>query len=94
MRRPPDRLGATTRMTETDPAPLPTPTPVLRCDGLHKRYGRTVAVDQVSLDVRPGEIVGLDDIEHVAEAQCLGGVHEVTRVEQPQRRLETDDPRQ
>jgi ABC-2 type transport system ATP-binding protein len=40
----------------TDPPPPPD---VLRCDGLRKRYGRTVAVDDVSFAVHAGEIVGL-----------------------------------
>ena len=32
---------------------------VLSVEGLRKTYGATVAVDGVSFDVRPGEIVGL-----------------------------------
>ena len=31
----------------------------LRVEGLSRRYGRLVALDQVSLEVRPGEVVGL-----------------------------------
>jgi len=37
----------------------PAPAPVLSVQGLCKSYGSTVAVHQVSFDVRPGEIVGL-----------------------------------
>jgi ABC-2 type transport system ATP-binding protein len=32
---------------------------VIEVSGIHKRYGRVVAVDDVSFDVRPGEIFGL-----------------------------------
>ena len=34
-------------------------TPVIRVDAVRKTYGRTVAVDEVSFDVQPGEIFGL-----------------------------------
>jgi ABC-2 type transport system ATP-binding protein len=34
-------------------------TPVVQVAGIRKTYGRTVAVDDVSLDVQPGEIFGL-----------------------------------
>ena len=33
--------------------------PVLECKGLPKRFGRTAALDEVSLTVEPGRIVGL-----------------------------------
>ena len=33
--------------------------PVLECKGLTKRFGRTTALDEVSLTVEPGRIVGL-----------------------------------
>src|SRR4029453_4980806 len=33
--------------------------PVVRVEGIRKHYGRTIAVDDVSFDVRPGEIFGL-----------------------------------
>jgi ABC-2 type transport system ATP-binding protein len=36
-----------------------TSAPVIRVDGIRKTYGRTVAVDDVSFDVHPGEIFGL-----------------------------------
>ena len=32
---------------------------VIQVENLHKRYGGTVAVDDVSLEVRPGEVLGL-----------------------------------
>ena len=35
------------------------PDPVIRVSGIRKTYGRTVAVDDVSLDVEAGEIFGL-----------------------------------
>ena len=34
-------------------------TPAIWCSGLSKRYGRRPAVDDVSLEVRPGEVLGL-----------------------------------
>ena len=36
-----------------------TPQPVIRVAAIRKTYGRTVAVDDVSFDVQPGEIFGL-----------------------------------
>jgi ABC-2 type transport system ATP-binding protein len=38
---------------------LPMPPPAIHVAGLRKAYGRTVAVDDVSFDVEPGEIFGL-----------------------------------
>src|ERR1700681_763565 len=35
------------------------PEPVVRVDAIRKTYGRTVAVDEVSFEVQPGEIFGL-----------------------------------
>ncbi|HVL26964.1 MAG TPA: ABC transporter ATP-binding protein [Acidimicrobiales bacterium] len=35
------------------------PPPAIWCSGLRKRYGRQVAVDDVSLEVRRGEVLGL-----------------------------------
>ena len=40
-------------------ASTPPVTPALRCRGLRKRFGSTVAVDGIDLDVAAGEIVGL-----------------------------------
>jgi len=39
--------------------PSPTPPPVIRVSGCRKTYGAMVAVDDVSFDVRDGEIFGL-----------------------------------
>ena len=33
--------------------------PMLRVDGLSKQFGSLAAVQNVSLDIKPGEIVGL-----------------------------------
>ena len=41
-------------MTSADPQP-----PVLSVSGLHKAFAEVVAVEEVSFEVRPGEIVGL-----------------------------------
>ena len=38
---------------------MPKPQPVIRVDGIRKRYGAQVAVDDVSFEVRQGEIFGL-----------------------------------
>ena len=35
------------------------PPPVVRVDSVRKTYGRTIAVDEVSFEVQPGEIFGL-----------------------------------
>jgi putative phosphonate transport system ATP-binding protein len=44
----------------SDDAPrLITAPPLLRADGLRKTYGRIVAVDGVSLEVYPGEVMGI-----------------------------------
>ena len=36
-----------------------TTTPVIRVDAVRKTYGRTVAIDEVSFEVQPGETFGL-----------------------------------
>jgi ABC-2 type transport system ATP-binding protein len=36
-----------------------TPDPIVRVDGLSKRYGRTVALDGVSLEIKPNELFAL-----------------------------------
>ena len=50
-------------MTQTaavaPPAPAPPETPAVWCSGLRKRYGKQVAVHDVSLEVGRGEVVGL-----------------------------------
>ena len=38
---------------------MSSPEPAVRVTGLHKRYGRQIAVDDVSFDVQRGEIFGL-----------------------------------
>ena len=32
--------------------------PVIRADSLSKRFGRVEALDRLTLDVRPGEVLG------------------------------------
>jgi ABC-2 type transport system ATP-binding protein len=46
-------------MTECLTSIRVTPPPVVHVAAIRKTYGRTVAVDDVSFDVRPGEIFGL-----------------------------------
>jgi ABC-2 type transport system ATP-binding protein len=47
----------------TDPAAVPdavrSEAPAIRCQGLHKRFGETVALQSVDLEVRRGECFGL-----------------------------------
>ncbi len=45
--------------TPPPPAPHSTATPALHAQGLRKRYGTRVAVDDVSLQVAPGELLAL-----------------------------------
>jgi ABC-2 type transport system ATP-binding protein len=46
-------------MPPVAPVPIPAPAPVLAVSGLRKTYGALTAVDEVSLTVEAGEIVGL-----------------------------------
>ena len=51
--------------------------PVVTVDGLHKRYGSTVAVEDVSFDVRRGEIFGLlgpNGAGKTTTVECLQGL--------------------
>ena len=41
------------------PQTVPSPSPVIQVSGVRKTYGRFVAVDDVSFEVRKGEIFGL-----------------------------------
>jgi ABC-type multidrug transport system ATPase subunit len=51
--------GATTTKRPTGRANLPQQPVVLRADGLVKRYGQTLAVDDVDLEIRKGSIFGV-----------------------------------
>jgi ABC-2 type transport system ATP-binding protein len=54
--------------------PLPS---VIRVRGLRKAYGRTIAVDDVSFDVQPGEIFGLigpNGAGKTTTMECVGGL--------------------
>jgi ABC-type sugar transport system ATPase subunit len=48
-------------VSASDPEPLARPpaSPILRATGISKRFGAVVALEDVSLEVRPGEIAGL-----------------------------------
>lgn len=46
-------------MSEATPLDSAPAQPALRVSGLTKRYGEELAVDELSFDVRPGEILGL-----------------------------------
>ena len=56
--------------------------PVIVVDGIGKRYGRTVAVDDVSFDVRQGEIFGLigpNGAGKTTTMECVEGVRQPDR---------------
>jgi ABC-2 type transport system ATP-binding protein len=58
------------------------PAPVIRVSGLHKAYGRTIAVDDVSFDVQPGEIFGLlgpNGAGKTTTMECVGGLRAIDR---------------
>src|SRR5512135_1213316 len=51
--------------------------PVIRVEHLHKRYGHTIAVDDISFEVRPGEIFGLvgpNGAGKTTTVECLAGL--------------------
>ncbi|MCL3859575.1 ABC transporter ATP-binding protein [Actinotalea sp. K2] len=51
--------------------------PVVSVDGLHKRYGSTIAVDDVGLDVHRGEIFGIlgpNGAGKTTTVECLTGL--------------------
>src|SRR6185436_18172805 len=51
--------------------------PVIHVSGLRKAYGRTIAVDDVSFDVQPGEIFGLigpNGAGKTTTMECVGGL--------------------
>src|SRR4030095_11179663 len=55
---------------------MPSP-PVIYVSGLRKAYGRTIAVDDVSFDVQPGEIFGLigpNGAGKTTTMECAGGL--------------------
>ena len=56
---------------------MPTPPAVVEVEGIRKRYGATVAVDDVSLEVREGEIFGLigpNGAGKTTTMECVEGV--------------------
>src|ERR1044071_4862095 len=60
---------------------MPSP-PVIRGAGLRKAYGRTIAVDDVSFDVQPGEIFGLigpNGAGKTTTMECVEGLRAVDR---------------
>ena len=46
-------------LPSTPPAPSATGAPAVSCTGLRKRFGGVTAIDDVDLEIYPGEIVGL-----------------------------------
>src|SRR6476620_4655875 len=56
--------------------------PVVRVEGIRKLYGRTVAVDDVSFEVRPGEIFGLigpNGARKTPTMECVEGLRSPDR---------------
>src|SRR5690349_4532651 len=56
--------------------------PVVRVEGIRKAYGRTVAVDDVSFDVQPGEIFGLigpNGAGKTTTMECVEGLRAADR---------------
>jgi ABC-2 type transport system ATP-binding protein len=56
--------------------------PVIRVEGIRKTYGRTVAVDDVSFDVRRGEIFGLigpNGAGKTTTMECVEGLRRIDR---------------
>src|SRR6201989_921621 len=70
----------TQSMVEPEPAELhrdPSASPVIEVAHLHKAYGPTVAVDDVSLTVRPGEIFGIlgrNGAGKTTTVECITGL--------------------
>ena len=57
-------------------------TPVIEVSGLHKAYGSTVAVEDVSFDVHDGEIFGLigpNGAGKTTTMECVEGVRTADR---------------
>jgi ABC-2 type transport system ATP-binding protein len=56
--------------------------PAIRVSGIHKTYGSTVAVDDVSFEVLPGEIFGLigpNGAGKTTTMECVGGLRAADR---------------
>ena len=56
--------------------------PAIRVHGLRKKYGRTLAVDDVSFDVHPGEIFGLigpNGAGKTTTMECIEGLRRADR---------------
>jgi ABC-2 type transport system ATP-binding protein len=56
--------------------------PVVRVDAIRKTYGQTIAVDDVSLEVRPGEIFGLigpNGAGKTTTMECIEGLRRPDR---------------
>ena len=51
-----------------------TGSPALRVDGLGVRYGALVALDGVSWDVRPGELLGIIGPNGAGKSSCYDAV--------------------
>src|SRR6266480_1135903 len=59
-----------------------TPGPVIQVSGIHKRYGTTVAVSEVSFEVREGEVFGLigpNGAGKTTTMECVEGVRRPDR---------------
>lgn len=72
--------GHTVPGSDAGPAPSDQPTPVLACHGITKRFGGVNALSDVSLEVMPGEIVGLIGQNGAGKTtlmDCISGFHTI-----------------
>ncbi len=53
-------------------------TPVLEINELHKRYGKLIALNKLSLEIRPGQVFGLLGPNGSGKSTCLGMILGVT----------------
>jgi ribose transport system ATP-binding protein len=72
----------TTMSTRTGAAAAPTAPPLLRFEGISKRFGGTQAVDDVTLDVQAGEVLALLGENGAGKStliKLLAGIHKPDR---------------
>ena len=76
------RVGHAARVTRANLWGPAMPQPAIHVAGIRKAYGRTVAVDDVSFDVQPGEIFGLigpNGAGKTTTMECVEGLRAADR---------------